>query len=116
MSRPPTRTVRTGLDALVASQFRALRGRTLGLVANPTAVDRRLRHAADLLQAARGLRLQSLFGPEHGVRGDAPYMAAVGEERDRLWAIWPAYDDDVDSYAARRPTETAVVVLEPRAG
>lgn len=55
----------------------------MGLVCNPTAVDRRLRHAADLLHAAPGVRLAALFGPEHGVRGDAQYMAAVGDDRDR---------------------------------
>ena len=40
--------------------------------------------------------------------------AAVGEERARLWARWAAIDQDLDAYAALRPTETAVVVLEPR--
>jgi deazaflavin-dependent oxidoreductase (nitroreductase family) len=40
--------------------------------------------------------------------------AAVAEERDRLWARWQEHGDDVDGYATRRPTETAVVVLEPR--
>ncbi|HZZ83627.1 MAG TPA: DUF1343 domain-containing protein [Anaeromyxobacteraceae bacterium] len=49
---------------------------------NPTAVDRRLQHAADLLHAAPGVKLRALFGPEHGVRGDAQYMAAVGHETD----------------------------------
>ena len=42
--------------------------------------------------------------------------AAVGEERDRLWAKWKDYGDDVDGYATRRPSETAVVILEPRPG
>ncbi len=55
----------------------------MGLVCNPTAVDARLRHAADLLHALPGVRLGALFGPEHGVRGDAQYMAAVSGERDR---------------------------------
>ena len=41
--------------------------------------------------------------------------AAVGEERERLWARWREFGDDPDGYATRRPTETAVVVLEPRA-
>jgi len=41
--------------------------------------------------------------------------AAEGEERDRLWARWNEFGDDVDGYATRRPTETAIVVLEPRA-
>jgi deazaflavin-dependent oxidoreductase (nitroreductase family) len=40
--------------------------------------------------------------------------AAEGEERERLWATWREYGDDVDAYSKRRPTETAVVVLEPR--
>ena len=40
--------------------------------------------------------------------------AAVGDERERLWARWQEFGDDVNGYATRRPTETAVVVLEPR--
>jgi deazaflavin-dependent oxidoreductase (nitroreductase family) len=40
--------------------------------------------------------------------------AAQGEERERLWAKWREFGDSPDGYAARRPTETAVVVLEPR--
>lgn len=40
--------------------------------------------------------------------------AATGEERDRLWKRWNDFGDDVDSYATRRPTETAVVILERR--
>ena len=38
---------------------------------------------------------------------------AQGEERARLWSRWAEIDKDLDEYAARRPTETAVVVLEP---
>jgi len=67
---------------VVARRGGPLRGPRLGLICNPTAVDARLRHAADLLAALPGVRLAALFGPEHGVRGDAQYMAAVGEERD----------------------------------
>lgn len=40
--------------------------------------------------------------------------AAHGAERDRLWAQWRAVDESLDGFAARRPGETAVVVLEPR--
>jgi deazaflavin-dependent oxidoreductase (nitroreductase family) len=39
--------------------------------------------------------------------------AAEGEERQRLWKRWYEFGDDVDAYATLRPTETAVVVLEP---
>lgn len=40
--------------------------------------------------------------------------AARGEERERLWARWREIDKNLDAYAARRSTATAVVVLEPR--
>ena len=39
---------------------------------------------------------------------------AVGEERDRLWQRWIAVDPDHGFYAARRATETPVVVFSPR--
>jgi deazaflavin-dependent oxidoreductase (nitroreductase family) len=42
--------------------------------------------------------------------------AAAGAERERLWAgfgDYPGWGDDIDALAARRSTETAVVVLEP---
>jgi deazaflavin-dependent oxidoreductase (nitroreductase family) len=44
--------------------------------------------------------------------------AASGAERDRLWAKfqdYPGWGDDLDGLAARRPNETTIVVLEPRA-
>lgn len=40
--------------------------------------------------------------------------AADGAERDRLWSHWQEIDRNLDQYAAMRPTETAVVVFEPR--
>lgn len=39
---------------------------------------------------------------------------AEGAERERLWSRWTAVNRSLDAYAARRPGETAVVVLEPR--
>ena len=40
--------------------------------------------------------------------------AAGGVERQRLWSRWAEIDENLDAYAARRSTETAVVILEPR--
>ena len=39
---------------------------------------------------------------------------AQGDERVRLWSRWAGIDSKLDTYAALRPAETAVVVLEPR--
>ena len=49
-----------------------------------------------------------------GIRRGVLGRAAVGEERERLWRRWQELDRNLDGYAARRPRETAVVVLEPR--
>jgi uncharacterized protein YbbC (DUF1343 family) len=70
------------LEVLLGARGGPLRGRRVGLICNPTAVDARLRHAADLLQALPGVTLGALFGPEHGVRGDAQYLVAVAGETD----------------------------------
>lgn len=42
--------------------------------------------------------------------------AAGPDERPRLWARWGEYngEDSMDAWAARRPSETTVVILEPR--
>jgi deazaflavin-dependent oxidoreductase (nitroreductase family) len=39
---------------------------------------------------------------------------AQGDERERLWSRWAEIDSNLDAYAARRPTGTAVVVFEPQ--
>lgn len=105
----------------------------MGLVCNPTAVDHRLRHAADLLHALPGVTLSALFGPEHGVRGDAQYMAAVaggiddatglpvhslyGATRDTLQPLPGALDGldalcfDIQDVGARYYTYQATMLL-----
>ena len=114
-SRSPRRAsragVRTGLEILAARRFRLLRGRTVGLVCNPTAVDRRLAHAADLLAGAPGVRLAALLGPEHGVRGDAQYMAAVEGERDPRTGV-PVHSLYGRTAASLRPSPEALRGLD----
>jgi uncharacterized protein YbbC (DUF1343 family) len=75
-------TVQTGLARLASEGSSLLEGRRLGLLVNATAVDAQLRHAIDLLRARPDLRVTALFGPEHGVRGDAQDMIAVDAARD----------------------------------
>ncbi|HVP65755.1 MAG TPA: DUF1343 domain-containing protein [Anaeromyxobacteraceae bacterium] len=78
---------------------------------NPTSVDRRLRHAADLLAAAPGVRLASLFGPEHGVRGEAQYMEAVSDARDRRTGL-PAHSLYGRTAESLRPTRVQLSGLD----
>lgn len=78
---------KTGLDVWVEQGFSALQGKRVGAIVNPTSVDSRFRHLADLLAGTAGVKLAALFGPEHGVRGEAQYMVAVGEARDRRTGV-----------------------------
>ena len=64
-------TVLTGIDVLEANGFEQLQGKRIGLVTNPTGVDRYLNSTIDVLHSAPGVELVALFGPEHGVRGNA---------------------------------------------
>ncbi len=96
--------MRTGLDVWVSGNFAALRGKTVGAIVNPTSVDSRMRHLADLLAAAPGVRLKALFAPEHGVRGEAQYMVAVDDEiRDERTGapIYSLYGKTLDSLSPR---------------
>jgi uncharacterized protein YbbC (DUF1343 family) len=65
--------VETGLDVLRQEGFARLRGRRVGLLAHPASVDAQLDHAVDLMAAA-GVRLEALFGPEHGITGELQDM------------------------------------------
>jgi uncharacterized protein YbbC (DUF1343 family) len=78
--------VESGLEVLLREP-ELLRGLRIGLIANPTAVDSHLHHAALALQRCRAFRLQALFGPEHGVFGDAQDLVEVGDSRDRATGL-----------------------------
>ena len=82
MRRPPCG--RTGLDVLASQAFAPLRGLRVGLVTHPAAVDAELRHAAKLLAQAPDVRLVALFGPEHGLLGEAQDLIGVGHGLDPL--------------------------------
>lgn len=72
--------VASGLDVLVAEDFARLRGRRVGLVTHPAAVDARFRAAADLFAAAPGVTLAAIFGPEHGLDGQAQDLESVPDD------------------------------------
>ncbi|MEM1093372.1 MAG: DUF1343 domain-containing protein [Bacteroidota bacterium] len=66
----PTVTAETGAAAWYDEGFASLRGQRVGLITNHTGRVDTL-HLADALHAAEGVTLAALFGPEHGLRGDA---------------------------------------------
>jgi uncharacterized protein YbbC (DUF1343 family) len=70
-SREPA--VKPGIEVLLSEELQLdlLRGKRVGLITNPTGVDHDLVSTIDLLNEHPEIELVALFGPEHGVRGDA---------------------------------------------
>ena len=56
-----------------------MQGLKVGLVVHPASVDAQVRHAIDLFTSAPGLELTAIFGPEHGLMGQAQDLIHVGE-------------------------------------
>jgi len=65
-------TIKTGADRLLEEYLYLLDGKNIGLVTNHTGVLSSGIHLADTLNKFSGFKLAALFGPEHGIRGDAP--------------------------------------------
>jgi len=63
--------VKTGVEVLFEKRLDLLRGKRIGLITNPTGVDRKLDSIATRFQREPGVKLVALYGPEHGVRGNA---------------------------------------------
>jgi uncharacterized protein YbbC (DUF1343 family) len=59
-----------GIEILLDSQRDLIRGARVGAVVHPASVLSDLGHTADALLACEEFRLVSLFGPQHGARGE----------------------------------------------
>jgi len=95
----------SGLERLVAEVPTYLKGARVGLCCNPTAVDRQLRHAVELLPAA-GIKPVRLFGPEHGVLAAAQDMITVADEGPEVISL---YGEDE---ASLHPTPESLADLD----
>ena len=74
--------VLTGIDMLERQNFKLLQGKRVGLITNPTGVNRYLKSTIDILHDAPNVQLVALYGPEHGVRGDIYAGAKVQDQKD----------------------------------
>jgi uncharacterized protein YbbC (DUF1343 family) len=67
-NRPP---VKLGVEILFEKRLDLIRGKNVGLVTNPTGLDNHLDSIIDRFRAQPDVNLVALYGPEHGVRGNA---------------------------------------------
>lgn len=97
-------TVQTGLGQLLAQGCAPLRGKRIGIICNQASIGPDLSHIVQLLAREPVVRIGALFGPEHGVRGEAQDMIPVAEggaegHRDRLTGapVYSLYGDTAES-------------------
>ncbi len=69
--------VTPGVEVLLKDQKELLKGKKVGLITNPTGIDSGLNSIVDLLNEDPEIELTALYGPEHGVRGDAQAGSSV---------------------------------------
>jgi uncharacterized protein YbbC (DUF1343 family) len=93
--------VKTGIEVLRDREFDVLKGKRVGLVTNPSGVDRNLCSTVDILFNAPEVNLVALYGPEHGVRGDVYAGGKISDTVDETTGL-PVFS----LYGAtRKPTQ-----------
>jgi uncharacterized protein YbbC (DUF1343 family) len=94
---------RLGVEVLLSEKIDLIRGRRVGLVCNQASVLRdTFRHLADVFHEHSAINLTTLFGPQHGIRGDVQYnMIETPHVRDSRTGImvYSLYSE------VREPTE-----------
>jgi len=63
--------IKPGVEVFLSSHLDLVKGKKVGLITNPTGVDRELRSTTELFAQNPAINLVALYGPEHGIRGNA---------------------------------------------
>ncbi len=87
LTAKPAKKVKVGADVLFESRTELIKGKRIGLITNHTAVLSNGKHLADALNEFGETKLVVLFGPEHGVRGDAPDGRTVQDTIDEKTGV-----------------------------
>ncbi len=69
--------VKLGIEVLMEEEIDLIKGKNVGLITNPTGVDNNMNSTVDLLYNHPDVNLVAMYGPEHGVRGDAQAGASI---------------------------------------
>ncbi len=69
---PQSTNLRTGADRLISDYLNLIKGKRIGLVTNESGVLSNGKPLIDSLVQIKGVNVTALFGPEHGIRGNAP--------------------------------------------
>lgn len=70
MPRLKRKPIKLGLEKLLNEKINLLKGLRVGLICNQASVNHKFEHSADLFFQNSKINLTTLFGPQHGIRGD----------------------------------------------
>ncbi len=101
--------VLTGLDVLKAENFAPLRGKRVGLITNPSGIDRDGHRNIDDMVAA-GVHVTAAFSPEHGWSGVLD-TTAIGNTRDHATGV-PVFSAYGAGAAARHLPEAGLSLVD----
>ena len=79
--------VKLGVEVFLEKHLDLVKGKRVGLITNPTGTDASLRSTIDLFRSNPAIDLVALYGPEHGVRGNAQageYVPFYYDEKFKL--------------------------------
>lgn len=79
---PSQPVILLGIDVLEADKFTAIAGKKIGLLTHPAGVNRNGETTISVLRRAPQSKLVALYGPEHGIYGDAPAEIKVASTTD----------------------------------
>lgn len=79
--------VKPGVEVFLEEHLELVKGKRVGLVTNQTGVDSSLRPTADLFFRHSEIHLVALYGPEHGVRGNAQAGEYIPFYQDEKYKI-----------------------------
>lgn len=82
--------VRLGIELLLEESSDLIRGRRIGIIAAAASVDRQFRGSVDRLVHYSGTDVVALFGPEHGLYGEAQAGKTIEDSVDEQTQI-PVY-------------------------
>ncbi len=88
-SEPKKPKVELGVDRLMENP-EILKGKRVGLITNPTGINAERTSIVDLFDQSDDFELTALYGPEHGVRGDAQAGSTVSSYIDEVTGL-PVY-------------------------
>jgi uncharacterized protein YbbC (DUF1343 family) len=64
--------IKLGIEEFLEKNLDMVKGKNIGIITNHTGVLPNGKHLVDILFSNPDIKIKALFGPEHGIRGDAP--------------------------------------------